>query len=264
MTGWYTGDATYDTILACALGLAALVAVVAPFLPSPYGRFASARFGLRVGPRLGWFLMELPSTLSFWFFYLRGPHRAELVPLVFAGVWLVHYANRGFFFPASIRAAQGQKASFGFVVVATGWLVTTLHGYLNGSYFSTFGHYPPSWLHDPRFLVGFAIYAASLALNLHAEAVVRNLRTRDEVLRGVQVYRVPTGGLFRWVTSPSYLVELTGWAGFALFTWSLGGVFIFAISAANLVPRALSTHRWYKERFADYPPERTALVPHLL
>jgi 3-oxo-5-alpha-steroid 4-dehydrogenase 1 len=261
---WYTGDPTYDTVLAAALGFAAFVAIVAPFVPSPYGRFASARYGLRFDPRLGWFLMELPSTVSFLFFYLRGPHRFEPVPLVFLCVWLVHYGNRGFFFPLSIRAPRGSTASFSLMVVATGWLVTSLHGYLNGSYFSTFGHYSPSWLTDPRFLAGIAFYATSLALNIHSDAIVRNLRTRDEVERGDKVYRLPVGGLFRWVSSPAYFVELTGWAGFALFTWSLSGVFIFAISAANLVPRAISTHRWYKDRFPDYPPERTALIPYIL
>jgi 3-oxo-5-alpha-steroid 4-dehydrogenase 1 len=41
-------------------------------------------------------------------------------------------------------------------------------------------------------------------------------------------------------------------------------VFIFAVSAAHLVPRALATHRWYRERFPDYPRERRALIPYLL
>jgi hypothetical protein len=35
-------------------------------------------------------------------------------------------------------------------------------------------------------------------------------------------------------------------------------------TAANLVPRAVAHHRWYRERFADYPAERKALVPFLL
>ena len=31
-----------------------------------------------------------------------------------------------------------------------------------------------------------------------------------------------------------------------------------------VVPRALSHQRWYREKFPDYPPERTAIVPGLL
>ncbi len=37
-----------------------------------------------------------------------------------------------------------------------------------------------------------------------------------------------------------------------------------AWTAANLVPRAIAHHRWYRQRFPDYPPERKALIPGLL
>jgi 3-oxo-5-alpha-steroid 4-dehydrogenase 1 len=261
---WYTGDPVYDTLLAAALSWAVLVFVISWFLPSPYGRFASPRFGVGLGPRLGWCLMELPATLSFVWFYAHGPRRAELVPLVFLFMWLLHYGNRGFWFPLHMRVARGQRASFSFVVIGVGWAVTALHGYFHASYITRLHVYPTSWLRDPRFLVGFCVYYACMALNVHSDAIVRNLRTPDEVAAGIKSYRIPQGGLFRWVTSPSYLTELCAWAGFAVCTWSLAGLFILGISAANLVPRAFATHRWYRERFADYPRERKALIPFLL
>jgi 3-oxo-5-alpha-steroid 4-dehydrogenase 1 len=261
---WYTGDPTYDTLLAAALAFAAVVFVVSWFLPSPYGRFASSRFGVSLSPRLGWFLMELPATLSFWFFFVRGPHRAETVPLVFAAMWLFHYGNRGFYFPFRIRVARGDRSSFSLMVVGAGWLVTSLHGYFHAAWFTRFGDYTVDWLRDPRFLIGFAIYYSNYALNIHSDAILRRLRTPEELAAGEKIYRIPRGGLYRWVTSPSYLTELCAWAGFALCTWSLAGVFILVVSAANLVPRAFATHRWYRSRFADYPPERKALIPYLL
>jgi hypothetical protein len=33
---------------------------------------------------------------------------------------------------------------------------------------------------------------------------------------------------------------------------------------ANLLPRALAHHRWYKQRFPEYPSERKAIFPFLL
>lgn len=259
---FYTGDATYDTVLACAFAYAFFAAVGSLFVIAPYGRFASERFGVSLDPRLGWLLMEVPAPLTFLYFFLRGPHHDAWAPRVFLLVWLVHYANRAFYFPLSIRAPRGSRASFSFMVVAAGWLATSLHGYLNGAYVSTWGaHLTDAWLTDPRFLVGLAVYYASFAVNLYSDAILRNLRTREEVDAGKKVYRIPYGGLFRYVTCPSYLSELTGWLGFALAMWSLSGVFIFVLSAANLVPRAAATHRWYRERFPDYPPERRALIP---
>jgi 3-oxo-5-alpha-steroid 4-dehydrogenase 1 len=261
---WYTGDVVYDTLLGCALAFAGFVFIVSWFLPSPYGRFASSKFGVSLGPRLAWFLMELPATLSFLYFFSRGERRTEVVPLIFLAMWLIHYGNRGFFFPFSIRAAKGATASFSITVIVVGWMVTSLHGYFHATFFTRLGtHYTIDWLRDPRFLVGLVVYYSCYVMNLHSDAVIRNLRTVEEVNAGVKNYRIPRGGLFRWVTNPSYLTELVGWAGFALCTWSLAGVFIFLVSLGNLVPRAYATHRWYKERFPDYPPERKALIPYL-
>jgi hypothetical protein len=33
---------------------------------------------------------------------------------------------------------------------------------------------------------------------------------------------------------------------------------------ANLLPRALAHHRWYQQKFPDYPPDRKAIVPFVL
>ena len=53
-------------------------------------------------------------------------------------------------------------------------------------------------------------------------------------------------------------------AGFALASWSLAGLSFVVMTAANLVPRALSHHRWYRTTFDDYPPERRAIIPYVL
>ena len=35
-------------------------------------------------------------------------------------------------------------------------------------------------------------------------------------------------------------------------------------TAANLIPRALWRHRWYRRTFPDYPPSRRAVIPGVL
>ena len=262
---WYTGDPTYDSVLTLSYGLCVLVFIGAAFAKSPYGRFASDSWGLSLNPRLGWFLMELPATLSFVFFYFQGRNRFEIVPLFFLAVWLIHYGNRGFVFPYLIRCPKDAKASFSIMIVLSGWLVTTLHGYLNAVFISDLGtHFTTDWFTDPRFLVGIVIYYASYVLNIHSDAIIRNLRSFEEIERGEKVYRIPRGGLFKYVTNPSYLTEITAFAGFAIATWSLGATFILLITIGNLVPRAFQTHTWYREKFPDYPRERRALIPFVL
>jgi len=61
-----------------------------------------------------------------------------------------------------------------------------------------------------------------------------------------------------------YLGEIVEWTGWAVATWSLAGLAFALYTAANLAPRALSHHAWYRARFPEYPPSRRALVPFLL
>ncbi|MGB0970141.1 MAG: methyltransferase [Mycobacterium sp.] len=261
---WYTGNTTYDTVLTIALAVAALVIVGGLFVQSPYGRFGSTAPGVNLNPKLGWWLMEIPATVAFAIFYLTGPFRFDATPLVLAAIWLLHYGNRGWFFPLSIRQVPGKRSSFNISVIAAGMVITAMHGYLNGAFFShDYKHqYGTDWLTDPRFLLGVVVYLSGFVLLVSSESIVRNLR--DKKNPGSSEYKIPYGGGFRFVTSPAYLGELIAWAGFALLTWSLAGVAIFLITAGNLVPRAFATHKWYREKFPDYPAERKALIPGVI
>lgn len=257
---------TYQLILKLSFVYVALIVIGGLVMPAPYGRFASKKFGFNFSPRLGWFLMELPATLSFVTFYFQGQHRFETVPLLFLGVWLMHYSNRGFIFPYLIRMAKGATSSFSVTVVVAGWLVTTLHGYLNAVFISHLSnHLTAGWLTDPRFIIGMGIYLFGFTMNVHSDAIIRNLRSKDEVERGEKIYRIPQGGLFRYVSNPSYLTELLSFTGFAIATWSWGAVFVLLVSAANLIPRAFQVHKWYLEKFGEeYPRDRKVLIPYLL
>jgi len=259
---FYTGDSTYDTALAAGFAIALFTAVAGQRIATPYGRFADDSYGVSLDPRLGWFLMELPAPVVFLAFFFRGPNANTPFAVFVLFVWLVHYANRGFLMPALMRVPVGQKSSFSLIVVAMGWIVTSLHGYLFATWASTYaGHQGWEWFADPRFIAGTAIYYIAFFANIHSDHIIRNLRTRSEVAEGIKRYRVPEGGLFRYVSNPSYLTEIIFWIGFATLTWSLAGVYILAITLANLVPRAVSTHAWYREKFPDYPAKRKILIP---
>lgn len=262
---WYTGNSTYDTVLLAAFIYVAFVIIAALFVQAPYGRFSSDKYGISLSPRLGWFLMELPATLSFIYFYFQGENRFETVPLIFLAIWLIHYGNRGFLFPFLIRTVKGAKGSFSITIILSGWLMTIMHGYLNAAFISELGkHYTTDWLSSPQFIIGISIYYFGYFYNLHSDSIIRNLRSKEEVASGEKIYRIPQGGLFTYVSNPSYLTELIAWTGFAIATWSLGAVFVLTISAANLIPRAFQTHRWYLEKFPDYPKDRKVIIPYLL
>ena len=70
--------------------------------------------------------------------------------------------------------------------------------------------------------------------------------------------------MFRYVSCPNHFGEIVEWAGFAVMCWNLPALSFAVWTAGNLIPRALSHHRWYRERFPDYPPERKAVIPFVL
>jgi 3-oxo-5-alpha-steroid 4-dehydrogenase 1 len=47
-------------------------------------------------------------------------------------------------------------------------------------------------------------------------------------------------------------------------TWSLAGFSFMIWTMANLVPRAIAGHKWYKRAFDNYPSNRKAIFPFIL
>ena len=71
-------------------------------------------------------------------------------------------------------------------------------------------------------------------------------------------------GLWKYSRHPNYLGEIIEWLGFYIMTLSFPA-FIFVIwTMANLIPRSLSNHAWYKNNFPNYPKERKAIIPFML
>lgn len=241
-----------------ALTLALIVVAVPTFLAllwttAPYGRHMREGWGPTIPSRAGWVLMESPAVLIFLAVYFAGTHPFELVPLVLCAIWQLHYLHRTFIFPVRLRIG-GKRMPISIPLL--GFFFNTLNAYVNARWISELGSYPTSWLTDPRFIIGVLVFFTGLAINLHADTVLIRLRKPGE--RG---YKIPTGGMYRFITSPNYFGEIVEWFGWAILTWSLPGLAFAIYTTANLAPRALANHRWYKENFPDYPRERRALIP---
>lgn len=246
----------YWTLL--TIWMAAAVAAFAALLkiPAPYGRHRSGKWGPTMRSALGWTVMELPSPIILTFFVLGGNQTKTAVTWLFVALWWVHYLNRSVIYPARIRRSAS-RIPVAVVVMGLGFHV--FNGYIVGSYFGQYGPvYRPEWLGTPAFICGVILFFAGMRINL---------RSDNELIRQRQAaggrYVMPRGGLFEYVSAPNYLGEIVEWLGFAVMTWSVAALAFAVWTAANLAPRAVSHHRWYRKTFADYPPERKALVPFL-
>jgi 3-oxo-5-alpha-steroid 4-dehydrogenase 1 len=250
-----TAPDAYRNLVLLELALALLTVIGLRFITAPYGRHGRAGWGPTVPARFGWLIMESPAPLLFAGVYLTGAHRAQLVPLLFLGLWQLHYTQRTFVYPFLLRAGARIPVS----IMALAIFFNVLNAYINARWISQWGDYPVRWLADPRFLVGVVLFLGGMAVNLGSDRTLRHLRGPGET-----GYRIPHGGGYRWVSSPNYLGEIVEWFGWALATWSLAGLAFALYTTANLAPRAMDNHRWYRQRFADYPADRRALIPFLL
>lgn len=250
-------EADFHTGLAWVyLGIGGIVALSSAFVTAPYGRHGGQRWGGPLLPgALGWLLMELPQPVGMALCFAGRARAAGLAALVCLSLWMGHYAYRTLLYPFLTRTR-----GFALTVVATGFVLNIGFSYLNGRHLFSFGpDRPPSWLVDGRFLVGGVLFVGGFLLCASSDQILRDLRRPGDT-----GYHTPTRGAFRWVSSPNYLGEIVEWAGWALATWSLAGLGIALITAANLVPRALANHRWCREHLPGYPADRKALIPFLL
>jgi len=237
-----------------AVGTVALVLLL--FVRAPYGRHGGGPWGARIPARVAWVLMEAPASLVFLGVYLLGDHRAEAGAIALCVLWQAHYVQRAFVFPFLLRARDKTDP---VLVPILGASFNLVNAWVNASAISQFHERTAAWLLDPRFVVGTALFVAGYAINRWADAVLRGLRQPGET-----GYAIPRGGLYRWVSSPNYLGEIIEWIGWAIASWSWAGAAFAFFTVANLLPRALANHEWYREKFSEYPNERRALIPFVL
>ena len=225
------------------------------FVSAPYGQHIRKGWGPNINNKLGWFIMEIPTVVIYLIIYFLGERKTSVMSIVFLFIWMLHYGQRTFIFPFLIRAKQPMPVT----IVSFGMMFNGINTYLQARWiYALSAPYPDDWIFSPFFIAGLFIFLLGFIINLHSDRIIRNLRKPGET-----EYKIPYGGMFRWVSSPSYLGEITEWTGWAILTLSFPGLIFVAWTFANLAPRALSHHKWYLETFPDYPKNRKALVPFI-
>lgn len=238
-------------------GLATLTFISGLFVTNPYGRHMTPGQRWTMPAKPAWLLFEFPQfwafTVSFW--YLADSPSATMV-LLYA-LWQSHYLYRAIIYPLRTHK-QGQRFPISGVVF--GFAFNLANGFINAYAVLHAEHLLTSaWLTDWRFLLGLAIAVSGWLINFQADSILIHLR--DDGHRG---YKIPRGGLFRWVSCANYTGEIMLWCGWAMMSWTPAGLLFALFTIANLGPRAISHHRWYKEHFQNYPPGRKALIPGVL
>jgi 3-oxo-5-alpha-steroid 4-dehydrogenase 1 len=225
------------------------------YISAPYGKFLRKGWGPSVRSKWAWMIMEAPSPVVMTFFFLTSDHKS-LPRIIFICIWLSHYIHRTFIYPFT---QSGSNKSYPAILVCMAFIFNCFNGFINGYGVFHLLSYELSWLKSWQFFAGGVIFLSGFIMNKTADEKLRKLRNgnRDE-------YVLPNGWLFNYISCPHYFGEIIEWGGWAIMTWSLPGLAFFIFTLANLFPRGMASHKWYKAKFINYPVERKAVIPFII
>ncbi|XP_056252243.1 3-oxo-5-alpha-steroid 4-dehydrogenase 2b isoform X1 [Seriola aureovittata] len=218
-----------------------------------YGRHMVLSPPARTVPaRLAWFLQEIPALLAPLLLMFTSHKPSITGKHLLLGTFCTHYFQRTFVYSLLTR---GRPFPLG-VMVAAGFFCT-LNGFLQGHYLLHCAHFDEEWSADYRCKTGLVLFYVGMAINIHSDYILRNLRKPGEVS-----YKIPTGGLFEYVSGANYLGEIVEWFGFAVATWSLPALSFAVFSLSFIGPRAYYHHRCLRHsQNAEQSCHSTLILP---
>ncbi|MDE7403381.1 MAG: DUF1295 domain-containing protein [Muribaculaceae bacterium] len=224
-----------------------------------YGMMYTKSWGASIPNRIGWVVMEAPAFIAMLLLWVLSPRAGQIAPAIMAALFEVHYFQRSFIFPLLIRGKNRMPWS----IILMGVVFNTINAYMIGGWLfwvSPADTYPVSWLWSPLFILGAVVFLTGMLINLHSDYIIRHLRKPGDT-----AHYIPRGGMYNYVTSANYFGELTEWTGYAILTWSLGGLAFVIWTFANLAPRAVKIHHRYVSEFgAEYTKlNRKYLIPFI-
>ncbi|XP_015218674.1 3-oxo-5-alpha-steroid 4-dehydrogenase 2 isoform X1 [Lepisosteus oculatus] len=223
--------------------------------PGRYGRYVK-QSGARksVSARVAWLLQEFPAffvPLLLW--YTAGYETSAVGKALLLSLFCGHYFQRTF-----IYALLNKGQPFPLRIMISAAIFCTVNGFFQGHYMLYCAQYDDAWLTDIRLILGLILFGLGMAINIHSDHILRNLRKPGE-----DHYKIPRGGLFEYVSGANFFGEILEWFGYAVATWSLPAFSFAFFTTCSIGPRAYHHHRFYLQKFRDYPKTRKALIPFI-
>ena len=110
-------------------------------------------------------------------------------------------------------------------------------------------------------------FGLGMYINIHSDYSMIKQRNANKDTNNK--YIIPRGFMYELISCPNYFGELVEWLGFFVLSNSFSGLVFFVSTFANLFPRAIQYHQWYKNKFKDefhsdkILTQRKAIVPFL-
>jgi len=245
----------YNYSIVLILFIAGVVFLLLLYISAPYGKFLRKGWGPSVRSKWAWMIMEAPSPVLMFCFFITSDQKS-IPQIIFICLWLSHYTHRTLIYPFT---QSGSNKSYPVVLVCMAFIFNCFNGFINGYGVFHLMTYDLSWLKSWQFPIGVLIFLSGFIINKKADQKFRMLRKGNR-----EEYVLPEGWLFNYISCPHYFGEIIEWGGWAITTWSVPGLAFFIFTIANLFPRGMASHNWYKEKFHNYPSDRKAVIPFVI
>eukprot|EP00933_Yihiella_yeosuensis_P076725 TRINITY_DN86647_c0_g1_i1.p1 TRINITY_DN86647_c0_g1~~TRINITY_DN86647_c0_g1_i1.p1 ORF type:complete len:293 (-),score=31.63 TRINITY_DN86647_c0_g1_i1:62-910(-) len=252
--------------MSCSFTVAMMILLLG--VDAPYGRYnqgnaasahsnpiirAMASFSMNA--KLAWILQECPTLISALICWVLGAEdcKGSLGNRALLLCFVLHYVNRSFIYPLRMKGSKPTPLPLMLMAMA----FCAVNGYVQCRSLTKFVVIDVTSWTTP---IGLLIWAIGLYINCDADHILRNLRKPGET-----GYKIPDGGMFKFISGANFFGEIVEWFGFAMaMGFALPGFTFAFCTACNIGPRAIGHHRWYLQKFGEeYPKQRKALIPFI-
>ena len=213
--------------------------------------------------RISWIIQECPCVFVTIFFLIYYHENLNLKNILVTAPFLIHYIHRTFIFPFVIHSSKNNPLEITLMAFTFCFFNALM---INRSIFCLIIDYIEEnfWLH---YFYGLATFGLGMYINIHSDYSMIKQRNANKDTNNK--YIIPRGFMYELISCPNYFGELVEWLGFFVLSNSFSGLVFFVSTFANLFPRAIQYHQWYKNKFKDefhsdkILTQRKAIVPFL-
>jgi 3-oxo-5-alpha-steroid 4-dehydrogenase 1 len=226
------------------------------YVNAPYGRHIRNGWGKNISARAGWVVMESPCVILMIVYAYIMSDQLLLVHKIFLALWLLHYIHRSFIYPFVIDMTNPKMP---ISIAASAFFFNIVNVNIQAIGIFYLAEYAQNWIQGSVFYFGLLLFLVGMYINIRSDYLIVSLRREKG-----PGYHLPNKFMHKYLSAPNYFGEIVEWIGWAILTWSISGLVFALWTIANLFPRALAHHRWYKEKFKDYPKNRKAIIPGII
>ena len=214
--------------------------------------------------RVSWIVQECPCVFVTIFYLIYAHSELNFHKILVILPFLIHYIHRTFIFPFVIHSSKNNPLEI-TLMAFTFCLFNAIMINRSILYFISYEY--NFWFY---YVYGLVTFALGMYINIFSDYSMIKQRNANKDESTGSKYIIPRGFMYELIFCPNYFGELTEWLGFFILSNSFSGLVFFISTFANLFPRAIQYHQWYKNKFKDQfntdkdLAERKAIIPFLL